>query len=275
LLSGVKALKTQPSLSGGDAVRQSRLPGNTTPASEHVLLSILVQVLVDLAQTLGQLPDETPLALLLEVDSGLPEHTLRRVWRQAWTESGIRQSTTPVEGQGLAALDQWLDQRIADQALLMVVAAQFAPEQPEETAEAVVGLLLGNRLTQTTLPPIAYLHRPEQEREPSPDALLYATRQALDWVPLDAESIEHVWRVGGNAQREVAISTVLAQLPMAVTHNLDTLLGHPGTASAWLAIVAATQTLQRGVGPQFIFSGDDVAAGLWCTVLTPVSPLSK
>jgi hypothetical protein len=202
------------------------------------------------------------------------------VWQQAWRDAGIRQSAEPVENNGLAAVDQWLDQRIDDQALLLVLALQFAPEQPEDTAEVVVGLLLGNRLTQSVLPAIAYLHRPEQEREPNPDDLLCAARQALDWVPLQAQSIEQVWQVGIDAQRDVALTTVLAEVPLPDQRNqgfcnLDVLLGHPGPASPWLAIAAATQTIGRGAGPQFIFSGGDVAAGLWCTVLTPVSPPSK
>ncbi len=179
------------------------------------MLKVLQPVLEDLRQTLTPLPDATPLALLLEVDSGLSDSTLQRVWREAWNVCGIRQSTVPVEGHGLAAVDQWLDQRINDQALLMVVAAQFAPEQVEGTAEAAVGLLFGNRLTQTTLAPIAYLHRPEQERTPTGADLLYAARQALDWVPLPAPSIEQVWRVGIDAQRRVDLATVSADVPSA------------------------------------------------------------
>jgi len=122
--------------------------------------------------------------------------------------------TVPVEGSGLAVLDQWLDQRIGDKASLLVVALQFAPQQAEGTAEAAVGLLFGNRLTQTVLPPIAYLHRPEQEREPNTDALLYAARQALEWAPLDAQSIQQTWRVGVDVQRNEALSNVLAAVPL-------------------------------------------------------------
>ncbi|MHC8305775.1 hypothetical protein [Pseudomonas sp. PB3P13] len=281
LLSGTKAIKTQPSWLGGSMLRHSRLPGVTNEASEYVLQQVVEQVLSDLAQTLMQLSDDAPLALLLEVDSALPENMLQRVWRQAWSESGIRQSTVSVEGDGLEAVDQWLDQRIGDQALLLVVALQFMPQQPEGTAEVAVGLLFGNRLTQNTLPSMAYLHRPEQEREPTTEALLYAAHQALDWVPLDPQSIEQTWRVGVDARRDAALTTVMAEVSLPSKHNqgfydLDTQLGHPGKASPWLAIAAATQTIQCGAGPQFIFSGGGcVDAGLWSTVLTPVSSLSK
>ncbi|MBT9570019.1 MAG: hypothetical protein IV106_02705 [Pseudomonas umsongensis] len=280
LLSGTEVLTAQPTRLDEIVVRHSRLSGEKHEDLEKVLLNIFSQVLVELAQTLAQLPDEKPLALLLEVESGLPQSQWRPAWHTAWNASGIRQSVVPVEGQGLSAVDQWLDQRIDDQALLLVVALQFAPLQPEGKAEAAVGLLLGNRLTQTTLPPMAYLHRPEQGRAHTPDALLYATRQALDWVPMDAKSIEHAWRAGVDGQRNATISTVLTEVPMPVKYpqgliDLDASLGHPGTASPWLAIAVATQTIQRGAGPQFIFSGDSVAdAGLWSTVLTPVLPLS-
>jgi hypothetical protein len=262
----------------GATLRHSCLSCDADENPEAILLSIWAQTLADLAPTLAQLADDQPLALLLDVDSGLPEIQWRRVWRQAWRESGIRQPVTPVDGSGLAALDQWLDRRIGDRALLLVVAVQFAPQQPESTAEAAVGLLFGNRLTQTTLPPMAYLHRPEQERKPTSDDLLYATRQALDWVPLESTSIERVWRVGIDAQRAVAVASVLSKVPMPVNKtglcDLDAMLGHPGCASPWLSIAAGTQAIARGVGPKFSFSGGG-AAGLWGTVLMPASALLK
>ncbi|POA74779.1 hypothetical protein [Pseudomonas sp. DP16D-R1] len=269
----------QTPIMGGATVSHSRFFEDSGEDQEAALLTVLRQVVADLVPILAQVPDDKPLALLLEIDC-LPEDQWRPAWRKVWLESGIRQSTVPVEGHGLAAVDQWLDQRINDQALLMVVAAQFAPEQAEGTAEAAVGLLFGNRLTQTTLAPIAYLHRPEQERTPTGADLLYAARQALDWVPLPAPSIEQVWRVGIDAQRRVDLATVSADVPLPAKPkqglcDLDDWLGHPGKASPWLAIAAATQTIEHGAGAQFIFSGGDVAAGLWSTVLMPVSPLSK
>ncbi|WP_288855683.1 hypothetical protein [uncultured Pseudomonas sp.] len=279
-LSGDKALKAQPSRRG-TVSRHSRIAADKHEVPEVTLLRVLAQLLADLAPTLEQLPDNQPLALLLEVDSALPENVWQQVWQQAWNISGIRQRTTPIERGGLEAVDQWLDYRIGDQALLLVVALRFAVQQPEDTAEAAVGLLFGNRLTQTLLPPMAYLHRPEQEREPSNDALCYAARQALDWVPLTAQSIEQAWRAGVDASRDAALTAVLAEVPLPAKlnegfYNLDASLGHPGNASPWLAIALAAQSIHCGAGPQFIFSGSDcVDTGLWSTVLTPVPPLSQ
>ena len=86
---------------------------------------------------------------------------------------------------------------------------------------------------------------------------------------------------GIDPQHEIAIASVLVDLAMPFKsnqglHNLEALQGHPGEASPWLVIVAATQTLQRSTAPPFIFSGGSYPeAGLWNRVLTPVPPLSK
>ena len=279
LMSGEQALKSQASRVDGKILRHSCLSCDADENPESILLSIWTQTLADLALTLAQLPADQPLALLLDVDTGLPEKQWRRVWRQAWRESGIRQQTTPVDGRGLTALDQWLDQRIDDRAMLMVVAVQFAPQQPEGTAEVAVGLLFGNRLTQATLPPIAYLHRPEQERKPPSGDLLYATRQALDWLPPESRSVQQVWRAGIDARGAGAIASVMVKVGMPVNgsgvYDIDAMLGHPGCASPWLAIAAGTQAIRRGAGTQFVFSGGAAAAGLWGTALIPVSPVLK
>lgn len=279
LLNGTKALKAQASRIDGETFRHSCLSSDTDENPEAILLSVLAQTLADLTPTLAQLPADQPLALLLDVDTRLQEIQWRRVWQQAWRESGIRQPASPVDGHGLAALDYWLDHRIDDSALLLVIAVQFAPQQPKGTAEAAVGVLFGNRLTQTTLPPIAYLHRPEQERTPTSDDLLYATRQALDWVPLESTSIEQVWRVGIDGQRADAIASVLCEVPMSVKKkglcDLDAALGDPRCVSPWLAIAGGAQTIQRGAGPQFIFSGGASGTGVWSMVLMPISPPLK
>uniref|UniRef100_UPI00200BBA9E hypothetical protein n=1 Tax=Pseudomonas sp. MWU13-2100 TaxID=2935075 RepID=UPI00200BBA9E len=150
LLNGTQHLEPQPFRQDNTRLCRSRLSDDTTDP-ELALLRALMRVLADLSPTLAQLPDDKELALLLEIDSSLPKPQWRGVWQQAWRESGIRQSIVPVEGYGLDAVDQWLDQRITDQALLLVVALRFAPESPEGTAEVAVGLLFGNRLTQTNL----------------------------------------------------------------------------------------------------------------------------
>ena len=278
ILEGTNVLRAQPSRSAGGTVRHSRLPGDVNENTERVLLRILKKLLNDLAVQLAALADEVELSLSLEIDSPLREDRLGEVWQTALAESGIRQTVTPITWRGLEAVDQWLDQRIDDQSLLLLVSVVIAPDAPQGTAETAVGLLLGNPGSQRALPPVANLHRPEQARGESAGALIRATQLALSWASLPASGVEHIWRSGIGQKYHAAVTTVMSEVELPLradpkVHDLDALLGHPGAASPWVATALAAQTVQRGCGPQLILSGERCAdAPLWGTVLTPVPP---
>jgi hypothetical protein len=235
-----------------------------------MLLHLYRQVLVDIAEALSAFPVEQPLTLVLETDSGVPLAQQQSAWQLAWTESGIRQTPIRLERKGLGAVDHWLDVRIADPALLLVVALCVAPEPLEGSAEAAVALLLGNRLTQKTVPAVAYLHRPEQEHGTTAETLRYAARQALDWVPLKAEALKRAWLVGIPAKRQGDINTVALELlkPEPALRDLGACLGHAGRAAPWVAIATAVEAARRDRQPQIIFSGNAVAeSALWSSVV--------
>jgi len=269
-----RLIRSQPCRLQQRPVRHSQLSGDS-PDPELLLLERLTCVLAELAEALGKLPADTPLAFLFETESGLPEGTLRKVWREAWRRSGIRQSMQPLQGSGLAAVDLWLDQRLDDRALLLVLAFQFAPKHPINTAEAVVGVLLGNHQTQVTLSPVAVLHRPQQSSEVTTEALTVAAGRALDWAKLGSESIEGLWQVGIASSTRATLSASLDELCMPDAavgrlRDLDSALGHPGPASPWLAISLAAQAIRQGGGAQFIFTGSGPEDnGLWSVALTP------
>lgn len=279
ILEGTSVLKAQPSRSAGETVRHSLLPGDVNENPERALLRILKKLLNDFAAHLAELADDVELALLLEIDSSLREDRQGKAWQKALAESGIRQTLKPITWTGLEAVDQWLDQRSDDQALLLLVSVVIAPDAPHGTAESAVGLLLGNPGTQLAFLPVANLHRPEQARGESAGALSRATQLALSWASLQANGVEHIWRSGIAQKNHAAVTTVMTdgELPLPADrkiHDLDALLGHPGAAAPWLAIALAAQAVQRGCGPQLILSGVRcVDAPLWGTVLTPVSPL--
>jgi len=274
LFKGDSMLRARSSWQGRSA-RHSRLVVEEALPLEKRLGDPLAAVLKDLAVVLAKLPADRPLALVLETGSAIEEQQLAEAWTEAWRLSGIQQTATRLGGAGLAVIDHWLDQRIDDQALLLVVAYQFAPEQVEGSAEAVVGLLFGNRLTQSTLMPIAYLHRPEAVDKAAKEPLSKALRQALDWVPLAASTIGGAWTAGSDAAGHSLITQAFDQsgLPVGASaglHDLDAALGDAGCASPWLALAAATESIRAGGGPQFICSGDDSeSVWAWCSVVMP------
>lgn len=274
LLQGKQALKTQPGRESSQVLFQSLL-NRAADSPEELVLGVLTQTLSDLAKPLALLPAATPLKVLLEANSCIDASSMQSIWQRAWDKSEIRQPVQPFGSKGLVALDEWLDLHINDQALLVIIAVQIAPVQAEGTGEVAVGLLLGNRLAQNTLEPTAHVHRPEQERTPSVESLVQASRQALDWSPLAACDIKQCWSAGIPTPRNRDVSSTVDELatPTEATANLcnlDVLLGNAGPAACWLAIALAAQAVRHGAGSQLVFSGDSaVPAGIWGTAIVP------
>lgn len=271
---GESALREQTSWQEQSA-RHSRIVRDTSLPVEEELVRQLSAVLEEIALVLHKLPEDRPLALLVEKDCALDDGTWANVWEQAWRASNIRQKAERLEGSGLSVVDQWLDKRIRDQALLLVVACRFQSQAVDGTAEALVGILFGNRLTQSTIRPTAYLHRPEPVDKAAAEPLSSALLQALDWVPLVSSRIAGVWKAGSDADGDRLITQALEQVGLPVSqeaglHDLDGALGHAGCAAPWLAIAAAVEAIWTGDGPQFICSGDG-AEGFWswCSVVVP------
>jgi hypothetical protein len=274
LQGNAKAIQSQAFRNSVEIGRHSQLPIPTHGI--EALQTAFTQVLADLSPALQALPTTTPLALLLDVDSAYPATEVQLAWQQAWQHAGFPQTLTAVPGSGLAAVDDWLDQRIREQTLLLVVAVQLAPAQPDNTGEVAAGLLLGNRLTQQQLQPQAYLHRPEPAPGMAAAPLLKAARQSLEWGPVPASEVDYVWLVGLNAIHQGVVDTALKELAIAVKPgvglwSLDAVLGHPGRAGTWLAIALATQSIESGCRAQMVISGSGVGKpGLWSTLVSPV-----
>ncbi|MCW7550392.1 hypothetical protein OO184_21270 [Photorhabdus sp. APURE] len=278
LTKNEKALKAQPSWLSENAVRHSRLPTLADESSDELVRRTLSSIVATFAKALELLPDNTPLSLLFEANTILPEHELRNMWQQVWSEAGIRQPVSFVEGAGLSVVDDWLDNHICKRSLLMVVALQICPVQPERTAESAVGLILGNRLTQKTLTPQAFLHRPECA---SHLTLVRSVQQALDWVPIIPESLQHVWLSQLSRENSEAFTALSSMIHFGMTHeqglyDLDILLGTSGCVAPWLVIAAAALHAQCTTASQFILSGSSVSdEECWCAVVFPNETLQE
>lgn len=276
LLRNINVFFPQMTQGGGDYIRHSRLPAVEGGSVESVVTTAFTALLQKLAVPLSAMPEDNPVAILLESSSSLPEAEIKTLWLQTWQKSGMTQPVDFVNGQGLMAIDHWLDYRIDETTLLLVVALQIAPEAPEMTAEAVVGLLLGNRLTQKTLIPQALLHRPEASAT-NVAALQEGVLQAADWVPLPPDGVAHLWLSGLNETsdaRSGAIA-VLGKLPLtritqdAGLHDFSSYLGNPGCAAPWLAIAVAAQIISDAPAPHMIISSEQGSDIVWSTVVSP------
>lgn len=276
LLRNINVLFPQMSWGDGDNIRHSRLPATEGTPVTSVITTVFTALLQRLSEPLSALPADNPVAILLESSSSLPEAEIKAIWLQVWQKCGMAQPTEFVNGRGLAAVDHWLDYRINENTVLLVVALQIAPEEPDMTAEAVVGLLLGNQLTQKALMPRALLHRPEASAV-NALALQDAVIQAADWVPLPPDVIEHLWLSGVDETSDSRTSAIVVQGKPPLTqisqdvglHDFTRYLGHPGCVAPWLAIAAAAQIISDTPAPHMIISGEQDSDVVWSTVVSP------
>ena len=93
-----------------------------------------------------------------------------------------------------------MNNRFKETAMLLIMSLQIAPEVSNNSAEAAVAILLGNRMIQETLEPVALLHRPDSA---PPRELEAGMRMAAYNVPLKENIVKNLWLAGLTISRKV------------------------------------------------------------------------
>ncbi|WP_149330285.1 hypothetical protein [Citrobacter braakii] len=270
LMANPAILDTKRDRYGNENVRHSRLPDDDTD-----IAALIYRIFFRLLQLPGlqQLPANNPVSVLLNCTTSLPESQVRELWMEAWKECEYPHPVSFECGEGLAFVEHWLDTRIQDRNVLLVVSLQVAPEVTTDSGEAASALLLGNRLTQHILSPLALLHRPDSSL---PDELEVGIAQASANVPLDKEEVAHLWLAGLKGELYQAALKSTAFFPVEhlgtsdVIHQ-DNAVGYAGSASSWLALASAAQVAIRTRAPQMVIAASPTEEVLWSTLITPVN----
>ena len=280
LLKNEDVFFPQRSWRGEENMRLSQIIRVEELQEEQHLQTLLTSLMSKLTQPLSLLPVEKPVVVLLESSSSVPEGRVNALFWQAWHQADIRQPVSTLEGSGAQVIDNWLDHHIYSEAVLLIVSWQYAPADTPFSAETVNGVLLGNRLTQDVLPPLAFLHRPECG-EGTMDALCYAITQALDWVPIKAEKTGHLWLCGVHAETEdyvalmkaIDVTSLESVDQFTGIHNFNDFFGDSGKAALWLAIAAATQSMQQQPAYHLLISREQQNGKVWNMVVSPATSL--
>ena len=271
MLNNHSIIISQSDWKGEKGKRMSRITTEPGETPELVVSRLLSGLIADLP--VGQFPENTSLAVILDISSSLSFPAVQEIWQEAWQESGITCAVEYVGSNGTGVISQWLDHRIKDEAMLLIVGLQIDPIDSNNTAEAAVALLLGNRLTQEALEPLALLHRPDAS---SPGELSEGMNMAAYNVPLKGNIVKNLWLAGltGGQHAEV-IACQNAHPAQSVADDsvisLDRSMGHAGAAAPWLAIAAATEIARQTQSPQMIICGDNTKNVLWSTLITPIA----
>ncbi|EMC7917057.1 hypothetical protein VLI49_002617 [Enterobacter kobei] len=270
LIANKSIISAQRDRTGNEGVRLSLLPGydNNENISE-MISDIFSQLICQLP--LKYISCNSCISVLLDVSSVISAENINAMWHESWREFGGLHSYELLEKKGPVILEDWLNTKTKENSLLLVVALQIAPIHAANSAETAVALLLGNRLMQGTINPIAILHRPD----PSPtEELESGMRMAAYNVPIKDGVIKHLWLSGLNDQQHAEVVINQNKSPAHAVENdtvinLDSAMGCAGAAAPWLAIAAASETAQQTQLPQMIISGDTTQDVLWSTLVTP------
>lgn len=271
MLNNHNIIISQSDWKGEESRRLSRISIEPEDTPGLVISRLFSELIADLP--IHQFPENASLVINLDVSSSLSFPAVRDIWQEAWQESGITCALECTDSNGPGVVNHWLDHRIKDDAMLLIVGLQIDPIVSKNTAEAAVALLLGNRLTQEALEPLALLHRPDAA---PPGELSEGMNMAAYNVPLKENIVKNLWLAGlTGEQRAEVIACQNAHPAQSVEDeaviSLDISMGHAGSAAPWLAIAAATEIVQQTQSPQMIICGDTTQNVLWSTLITPIA----
>lgn len=271
MLNNNSIIISQPDWKGEKSMRLSRITAEPEDTPGLVISRLFSELIADLP--VHQFPENASLVVILDISSSLSFPAVRDIWQEVWQESGLTCAVEYVDSNGLEVVNHWLEHRIKDKAMLLIVGLQIDPVVSNNTAEAAVALLLGNRLTQEALEPLALLHRPD----PAPSGELREGMNMAAWnVPLKENIVKNLWLAGlTGKQRAEVIECQNAHPAQSVEDeaviSLDISMGHAGAAAPWLAIAAATEIARQAQSPQMIICGDTTQNVLWSTLITPIA----
>lgn len=277
ILSNTSIIGAQPDWLGNEGQRMSRIAVSKDDTPSSLITRLFQGLIENLSLRLTLCSDKTSLSVVLDISSTIPRSDVLRLWEKAWAECEMKFPVEYLNGTGSGIVDNWLNIHFRERAMLLVVALHVAPVNAYNSAEAGVALLFGNRLTQETLPPLALLHRPAF----SPvEELESGMRMAAYNVPIKDGIVKHLWLSGLKDQH---YANVLIHQNKSPAHaiegdaviNLDSSMGHAGSAAPWLAIAAATEIAQLTQSPQMIICGDTASDVLWSTLVTPAASLQE
>jgi hypothetical protein len=198
MLNNQSIIISQADWNGKKSKRVSRILVGPEDTPELLISRLLSELIADLP--VDQFPKHPSLAVALDISSSLSLEAVRDIWQQEWQESGIACADEYLDGSGPEVINSWMNNRFKETAMLLIVSLQIAPEVSNNSAEAAVAILLGNRMIQETLEPVALLHRPDSA---PPRELEAGMRMAAYNVPLKENIVKNLWLAGLTISRKV------------------------------------------------------------------------
>jgi hypothetical protein len=249
--------------SGGEAIRHTALTLSEDVKKPGRYRACFMELLDLITEKLAAVPVAAPLDVCLYLPADTDQVELLKTWKACWLERPLRfaQASLLPPGQGLMALDNWLDVQGGPtlERFTLFVSAQLHDTPPKNSAEAAVVLLLGwaPLAERHRLKSLAMLHRPV---EAASDILNDTILTTLAWGRTTAPQINDLWQAGLEKADKPALVQSASDLTLAVSatdklsgiHDIDAAIGHAGVVAGWLAVALAIEHTTNDAEPQLI-----------------------
>ncbi|MBC8722531.1 MULTISPECIES: hypothetical protein [Paraburkholderia] len=236
---------------------------NDNIRQRDVLRWVFGELLNDVAEAVGRLPDDLKLSTQLVLsDTAMGDESLQ-CWNRLWADRKLRSARTSIVtgAMDMMWLDAWLDRisKRQDQEARLVVFVRLYPllenAPPAGSSEAAIAILLAPQsLTrQFRLTPVAQLHRPTRTDDPSIDVAL---TNALRWGRVSPTEVKRVWQTGLDAGTAGTATKAWVKVGIAVKPtNIDYMVGLAGDAAPWFAVACASKAASVENAPQLTVTG--------------------
>jgi hypothetical protein len=215
------------------------------------------------AEAVRVIPRDVPFGVRLQLPDDADHEALLKKWDACWSAEGLRAAKTVrvAPDKGVMELDEWLDKRGGPnlEKFLLFVTVQLHEASAPSDAEGAVALVLGwaPLAKRRGIQSIAHLHRPV---EVETDSIGVSISTALRWGRTTGEKVKDLWQAGLEKADKVSITKSLTDLSIGVAetkrlsgvHDVDSVLGHSGTATGWLALAFGIERATRNNEPQLV-----------------------
>ncbi|MFY9994560.1 MAG: hypothetical protein WAK61_06165 [Leclercia sp.] len=221
-----------------------------------------------------RMPQKSPLAVLFQFNPDIFLSPEELSSLQQWVQNsiGFPFSFTFINGEGLQAVDTWLDRPDMMQTLL-VITLNLLGTIIDGTGEAAVAVLMNSPETpEVTRNVVAQIHRPEQMK--TTQEMNSALMQALHWGETMPEEIKRIWLTGTGTSNNATslLSTAGVRFPFAGQPcDIDLKTGLTGNVSPWLAIALAADQAGQSESSQLVMYVPDESTFPWFMIVCPVA----
>ncbi|KWF63744.1 hypothetical protein [Burkholderia pseudomultivorans] len=263
IAQGETALAAKTSQDGKSGKRHTSLPLVDNEDGMGRYGSCFESLLTRVGPAIMALPQDVALDVRLHLPDDERRELRLQAWHQCWSKSELRPAPTtliPV-GQGLMALDEWLDIKGGPslERFVLFVSAQLHDVPPDNSAEAAVALLLGwaPLAERRGIRPLAMMHRPLAVETGLLDD---AIQLALLWGKTTPAQVTDLWQAAMLGEDKGVILQKASDTKLAVSQttelagirDIDTALGNPGVCAGWLAAALAIEHAEQTGAPQIL-----------------------